>query len=125
MTLVGNSWASVGVDLLNFWDWGTEPGKDLSCYKYMVVRAKGAVGGEEFRIGLGIMPVDYLYDRGLTTQWQDIAFDMRQIWDFDERKNVNQAGFEIGPDWTNNTYGTTIHIDGVTFTNQPSAIVAP
>jgi len=120
-------WASVGVDLLDFWDWGKKPGRDLSCYKYLVIRAKGTVGGEEFRIGLGLGPVDYLYDRGLTTQWQDIAFDMGKIWSLKARSDAYQFGFEIGQDWTSNTYGTTIYIDGVTFTNQlpPSSIAAP
>lgn len=107
------TWGSVAVDV------GSairEKPINLSVYKYAIIRAKGAKGGEEFRFGLGGGPTDFYFSKGLTKNWQNIAIDLT----FCSRnmKDITQIGFEIGSSWTKNKAGTTIYVDGIKFSNK-------
>ncbi len=115
-----NTWGSVAVDVGT---WVGEKALDLSGYKYAIIRAKGAKGGEKFRFGLGVGPTDYLYDKGLTTNWQNIVIDLSVS--IRNLKDVKQIGFEIGSQWTGNKVGTKIYIDGITFSTSKTLKPVP
>jgi hypothetical protein len=81
-------------------------------YRYEIFEAKGEKGGEEFRLGLAIAPVDYGV-KNLKTEWQTFVLDLSNR----NPTYIYQVGFEYGPDWTENKKGTIFYIDKIRFSN--------
>jgi len=108
-------WGSVGIDI---------PRKDLSGYRFAIVRVKGLTGGEEFEFRVQCKE-EVLQDfySGLSTQWQTIVFDTEKMSIFrssaEVMKETQQIAFEIGSASTHNKIGTSIIVDGIWFTNKP------
>ena len=109
MTLVKSDWQST------YWDLDTKNHPEIKYkYRYEIFEAKGAKGGEEFRLGLAIPPVCYYFKAGLTTEWQTIVLDISNR----NPEYIYQVGFEYGPNWTHNKIGTSFSISNIRFSNR-------